>query len=622
MMESHNRVILHIDIDCFYAQVEMNKRPDLREKPLGIQQKNIVVTCNYPARAMGVGKCMSVSKALELCPSLELVNGEDLAEYRRVSAAVNSTLCETGSPVERLGMDENWLDVTQMVNMRLKEASQKQDFRGNVYGELVCDDYGCDCVARLTVGTIVADELRNVLKTKFNLTTSAGIAHNKLLAKLVGSKNKPNDQTVIASSAVPELIKPDHLVTSIPGIGKRTGEVLMAAGIKTVQHLRDCTFDTIPTTGLQRSQMDNMKQLAWGTDTSEVKMSGRPASVGLEDRFVGIYNKEECREKLTWLLGRLTALLVEDGRKPTNIKVTVRDYFKDKAAKKFTKESRQTRISPRLFQPEEGRLNESNQKEIIDVCLGLLGKMIDYTDAFHITLMGLSVTDFQDQVEKKSSIKKFFISPQKSDVPQSIPTDEIKRKNLFSDKIVASPEAMTFKKFKADTYDLSTCSSEKSFVISDNIACPKGYDREVWASLPHKMKNELIHEDGRGEETTNQNYSSYTSTEEKESTTTTENQPANLLLGDEALGHDGKDDAISAKTNNPPLPDCPDGCDPEIFNQLPMNVKVELVESSKFCPKERFQNVQALSAKKSKSKKSTGCKPAKKNSILNYFSRN
>ena len=81
---SHSRCIIHLDVDCFYAQVEMISEPSLTDKPLGIQQKNIVVTCNYVARARGVGKCMYISEAVKVCPDLVLVNGEDLAHYRKV----------------------------------------------------------------------------------------------------------------------------------------------------------------------------------------------------------------------------------------------------------------------------------------------------------------------------------------------------------------------------------------------------------------------------------------------------------------------------------------------------------------------------------------------------------
>ena len=84
------RTIIHIDVDCFYAQVEMLRDPSLALKPLGIQQKNIVVTCNYVARQRGVGKCQYITEAMKVCPDLVLVNGEDLARYRKVSILVRA----------------------------------------------------------------------------------------------------------------------------------------------------------------------------------------------------------------------------------------------------------------------------------------------------------------------------------------------------------------------------------------------------------------------------------------------------------------------------------------------------------------------------------------------------
>lgn len=87
---SHSRVIIHIDMDCFYAQVEERRDPTLAGRPLGVRQKNIVVTCNYEARAAGVAKCMLVEDALRICPGMTLVVGEDLAPYRHASAQVSA----------------------------------------------------------------------------------------------------------------------------------------------------------------------------------------------------------------------------------------------------------------------------------------------------------------------------------------------------------------------------------------------------------------------------------------------------------------------------------------------------------------------------------------------------
>lgn len=73
-LEEHSRTIIHIDIDCFYAQVEILKNPNLKNVPLGIQQKNIVVTSNYIAREYGIKKCMQIVEAKKLCPGLVLGN--------------------------------------------------------------------------------------------------------------------------------------------------------------------------------------------------------------------------------------------------------------------------------------------------------------------------------------------------------------------------------------------------------------------------------------------------------------------------------------------------------------------------------------------------------------------
>ncbi|XP_035748819.1 DNA polymerase iota isoform X3 [Egretta garzetta] len=118
------RVIVHIDLDCFYAQVEMIRNPELREKPLGVQQKSIVVTCNYEARKLGVKKLMSVKDAKEKCPQLMLVNGEDLTPYREMSYKVTELLGEFCPLVERLGFDENFVDITEIVEKRLNQLQQ------------------------------------------------------------------------------------------------------------------------------------------------------------------------------------------------------------------------------------------------------------------------------------------------------------------------------------------------------------------------------------------------------------------------------------------------------------------------------------------------------------------
>ena len=121
--DEHTRTIIHIDIDCFYAQVEMNKNPDLRTRPLGIQQKNIIVTCNYVARERNVRKVMPITDALKICPDLVLVNGEDLYEYRKVSNHLSDLIAKNYSNlIEKMGFDECYIDVTKLVSKHINDG--------------------------------------------------------------------------------------------------------------------------------------------------------------------------------------------------------------------------------------------------------------------------------------------------------------------------------------------------------------------------------------------------------------------------------------------------------------------------------------------------------------------
>ena len=109
---------------------------------------------------------------------------------------------------------------------------------------------------------------------------------------------------------------------------------------------------------------------------------------------MAVQDREGVREKIVWLLGRLGKLMAEDGRQVTTLKVTLRDFMKDKELKKFHKESRQCKVSPRLFLLEDGGLKSSSVKELTEMALTLVGKMINLSQTFHLTLLGLSFTDF------------------------------------------------------------------------------------------------------------------------------------------------------------------------------------------------------------------------------------
>ena len=234
-------------------------------------------------------------------------------------------------------------------------------------------------------------------------------------------------------------------VTDIPGIGSRTGEALAKAGGATVAELRGSEVARVATdSGLPRGLVAALRQLARGRDTAQVgssfccfcscfmcqypqvRPSGRAASLGLEDRFQRLADLPALRTKLAWLLGRLAGLLEEDGRRPTTLRVSARDLARDGG--KFTRMTRQCRVAPRLL---------ASRAEAVEVAVGLLAKMVDLS-SFHLTLLGVSVTDFQEEVHTKGAITNFFNKSNKRPEPKL--TESTKR------PLEASPLSPVFKK--------------------------------------------------------------------------------------------------------------------------------------------------------------------------------
>ncbi|EST06125.2 DNA-repair protein, UmuC-like protein [Kalmanozyma brasiliensis GHG001] len=228
--EIASRVIIALDLDAFYVSACRKRDPSLIGIPIGIQQKALVATISYEARAAGVGKLDSIKDALKKCPDMVLVNGEDLTYFRQVSSQVwrlvRSIVWQ--KRVEKLGMDELFCDVTEMVDHHLSTVSKAKD--GTRWFDLNAPDqnekvegYGFDFPTspaepaghthpsdaaehlahnrpdgwqeRMLIAARLAYYIRQRISDEVGLTCSAGIAPSKSLAKLVGALNKPNQQT-------------------------------------------------------------------------------------------------------------------------------------------------------------------------------------------------------------------------------------------------------------------------------------------------------------------------------------------------------------------------------------------------------------------------------------------
>ncbi|XP_060071164.1 DNA polymerase iota-like [Ylistrum balloti] len=414
----HTRTIIHIDIDCFYAQVEMMRNPKLRDKPLGIQQKYIVVTCNYVARRYGVTKLMGINEALDRCPNLVLVKGEDLTHYRQVSYRISEFLQQYTHHVERLGMDENFLDVSDLVKQRQESGHSRSDVMGHQFlleqdNNTLEDDKGnvcrltvcnCGCRERLTVGSQIAADIRDALHQELDITCCAGISYSKLLSKLVAGKHKPNQQTTLFPEQTAKFMATVGQVRRIPGIGSTTSKKLAALGIVTLQDLQQFDLSVLKQE-LGPKQAVVIQQLSFGIDDSPVVTFGRPQTLSDEDSFKRCSTIEDARSKVKELLTSLTKRLLDDGRTPQTLRLTIRKLTT--ADKKWTnRESRQCPIPGHVM----SSLSSDKLERLIDhleeITMTLFSKLVNIKDPFHLTLMNIA---FCSLVEKsKNAISSFF----------------------------------------------------------------------------------------------------------------------------------------------------------------------------------------------------------------------
>ncbi|MEG3222376.1 DNA polymerase IV [Vibrio gigantis] len=262
--EEKVRKIIHVDMDCFYAAVEMRDNPAYRNRPLAVggheKQRGVLSTCNYEARKFGIRSAMPTGKALQLCPNLLVVPGR-MSVYVEISKKIREIFSRYTSVIEPLSLDEAFLDVT--------------------------DSKQCHGSA-----TLIAESIRRDIWNELNLTASAGIAPIKFLAKVASDLNKPNGQFVIPPQDVQSVI--DELpLEKIPGVGKVSIEKLHQAGFFTCKDIKESDYrDLLLKFGRQGA---SLWKRSHGIDDREVIIERERKSVGVERTFTqNISTYEEC----------------------------------------------------------------------------------------------------------------------------------------------------------------------------------------------------------------------------------------------------------------------------------------------------------------------------------------
>lgn len=247
-------MIIHVDMDAFYASVEQRDNPELIGKPVVVggsaTGRGVVAAASYEARKFGIHSAMSASQAVRLCPQAVFIKPR-MGHYVEVSRSIRRIFEQFTPVIEPLSLDEAFLDVT---------GSQ------SLFGGAVA------------IGKQIQEQIRNQLR----LNASVGIAPNKFLAKVASDLEKPNGFVIVDSEHVQEFLDPLP-IGRIWGIGKVTGKRFEKLAIQTIGQLRQLSRETLD--DLFGSSGDHYWKLSHGIDSRQVVPDREAKSISNETTF-------------------------------------------------------------------------------------------------------------------------------------------------------------------------------------------------------------------------------------------------------------------------------------------------------------------------------------------------
>jgi DNA polymerase IV len=247
-------MIIHIDMDAYYASVEIRDNPHLADKPVVIggsaTGRGVVSTANYIARKFGVQSAMATSQAVRLCPQAILIRPR-MDYYAAISKQIRDIFHTYTDLVEPLSLDEAFLDVT---------GSQK------LFGDAVT----------------IAKQIKSRIAAEVGLTASAGVAPNKFLAKVASDLEKPDGMVVVHPDSIQSFLDPLP-VARVWGVGAQTQKKLEAYGVHTIAHLRQLSLEVLKSAFGINS--DHFWRLSRGLDTRAVVPDRDAKSISHETTF-------------------------------------------------------------------------------------------------------------------------------------------------------------------------------------------------------------------------------------------------------------------------------------------------------------------------------------------------
>ncbi|KAL6114325.1 polk [Pungitius sinensis] len=450
-----SRAIVHVDMDAFYAAVEMRDCPELKDKPMAVGSMSMLSTSNYHARKYGVRAAMPGFIAKKLCPNLVIVQ-TNFDKYRAVSDEIREIFADYDPHFQPMSLDEAYLDFTHHVKQRQSwpESKRTHHFRTsgaakggeqmelhkvvapeeNELSPLLFEDspsttpclldsdgVGAAGGAFEVFGTSLEEAVREMrfrIEQKTMLTASAGIAPNTMLAKVCSDKNKPNGQYRLPSTreAVMDFVQ-NLPVRKVSGIGKVSEKMLNALGISSCSHLGQQM--ALLSLLFSETAWHHLMQVSLGLGSTCISRNEERKSMSTERTFKELSNVEEqlslCRE----LCEDLAEDMKKEGLKGKTVTLKLKNV-------NFEVKSRALTLSYAV----------ATVDEIFAVAKDLLKTEIDNErpQPLRLRLMGVRISAFVGSDEKKPLQRSIigFLKQEKTDLsgPSQGMNEKLEKNNL------------------------------------------------------------------------------------------------------------------------------------------------------------------------------------------------
>ena len=340
-MRNIPRVIAHLDMDAFYASVELLRYPELRGQPVvigggarhqpvwekdpatgderrrfarlrGYAGRGVITTATYEARALGVNSAMGLMRAAQRAPDAVLLP-VDFDEYRKYSRLFKAAVRAVAPVVEDRGIDEIYIDLTPVIATRLQEAEPAEDDFAAPAHDLDAEAWWC--------AREVARELKQAVRDATGLSCSIGLAPNKLLAKLASELDKPDGLTIVAAHDIASRIWPLP-VRRINGVGPKAAAKLARLGVATIGELAAADADWL-IDHFGDSYGTWLHEAALGQDQRPVVTFSEPVSMSRETTFERDLHAVRDRAQLSRIFTELCVEVSDDLRRKGYVGKTI-----------------------------------------------------------------------------------------------------------------------------------------------------------------------------------------------------------------------------------------------------------------------------------------------------------